>query len=107
MLAPATRYWGKLTRGLRIIGQSPDLAALDTMFPWLAHDAMVHLTVPHGLEQYTGAAWGTRDVCQGPVEFLLSLEHDEPVKEILQIVFAEQYEIAWRLAAMVHAGALC
>ena len=38
---------------------------------------MIHLTVPHGLEQYTGAAWGTRDVCQGPVEFLLALEHDE------------------------------
>ena len=92
MLVPATRYWGKLTRGLRIIGQSPELAVLDTIFPWLAHDAMVHLTVPHGLEQYTGAAWGTRDVCQGPVEFLLSLEHDQPVKEILRIVFAEQYE---------------
>ena len=67
-------------------------AALDTTFPWLAHNAMIHLTVPHGLEQYTGAAWGTRDVCQGPVEFLLSLEHDEPVKEILRIVFAQQYE---------------
>ena len=53
---------------------------------------MIHLTVPHGLEQYTAAAWGTRDVCQGPVEFLLSLEHDEPVKEILRIVFAQQYE---------------
>jgi cellobiose phosphorylase len=92
MLVPATRYWRKVTRGLRIVGQSPELAVLDTIFPWLAHDAMVHLTVPHGLEQYTGAAWGTRDVCQGPVEFLLSLEHDEPVKEILRIVFAEQYE---------------
>jgi cellobiose phosphorylase len=53
---------------------------------------MIHLTVPHGLEQYTGAAWGTRDVCQGPVEFLLALEHDDPVKEILRIVFAQQYE---------------
>ena len=106
MLVPATRYWRKVTRGLRIIGGSPEVAALDTIFPWLAHDAMVHLTVPHGLEQYTGAAWGTRDVCQGPVEFLLSLEHDEPVKEILRIVFAEQYEIAWRLAAMVHARAV-
>ncbi|MGH6921811.1 MAG: cellobiose phosphorylase, partial [Geminicoccaceae bacterium] len=92
MLVPAMRYWRKVTRGLRMIGQSPDLAVLDTIFPWLAHDAMVHLTVPHGLEQYTGAAWGTRDVCQGPVEFLLSLEHDETVKEILRIVFAEQDE---------------
>ena len=50
----------------------------------------MHLTVAHGLEQYTGAAWGTRDVCQGPVEFLLALEHDEPVKDILRIVFAQQ-----------------
>ena len=52
---------------------------------------MIHLTVPRGLEQYTGAAWGTRDVCQGPVEFFLTLEHDGPVKQILRIVFAEQY----------------
>jgi cellobiose phosphorylase len=92
ILAPAARYWERVTRGLRISGSGPDVLALDTMIPWLAHNAMVHLTVPHGLEQYTGAAWGTRDVCQGPVEFLLSLEHDEPVKEILRIVFAEQYE---------------
>ena len=93
MLAPAARYWGHVTRGLRLTGRGANVAALDTAFPWLAHDAMVHLTVPHGLEQYTGAAWGTRDVCQGPVEFLLSLEHDEPVKEILRTVFAQQYEL--------------
>ena len=56
------------------------------------HDAIVHLTVPHGLEQYTAAAWGTRDVCQGSMEMLLALEHDEPAKAILRIVFAQQYE---------------
>jgi 1,2-beta-oligoglucan phosphorylase len=92
MLAPAARYWEQVTRGLRITGGHPDVAALDTMFPWLAHDAMIHLTVPHGLEQYTGAAWGTRDVCQGPVEYFLSLEHDEPVRDILRIVFEQQFE---------------
>jgi cellobiose phosphorylase len=92
MLAPAARYWEHVMRGLRVRGRGPEVAALDTMFPWLAHNAMVHLTVPHGLEQYTGAAWGTRDVCQGPVEYLLALEHDEPVKEILRIVFAQQHE---------------
>ena len=53
---------------------------------------MIHLTAPHGLEQYTGGAWGTRDVCQGPIELLLTLEHDQPVKEILRILFAQQYE---------------
>ena len=53
---------------------------------------MIHLTAPHGLEQYTGGAWGTRDVCQGSIELLLTLEHDEPAKEILRIIFAQQYE---------------
>ncbi|VTZ24948.1 conserved hypothetical protein [Methylocella tundrae] len=88
LLAPAERFWRSVTRGLRIEGNS----ALDCLFPWLAQNAMIHLTAPHGLEQYTGAAWGARDVCQGPVEFLLALEHDEPVKEILRLVFAQQYQ---------------
>lgn len=92
LLEPARRYWQHVTRGLRIESDDPDARSLDTTFPWIAHNAMIHLTVPHGLEQYTGAAWGTRDVCQGPVEFLLSLDHDRPVKEILKLVFAQQYE---------------
>ena len=102
----AAALLGHVTRGLRIAGSRSRLAALNTIFPWLAHNAMMHLTVPHGLEQYTGAAWGTRDVCQGPVEFLLALEHDEPVKDILRIIFAQQYEAQRRLAAMVHARSL-
>lgn len=93
LLTPAAHYWRGVTRGLRVRGRGLDSASLDALFPWLALDAMIHLTAPHGLEQYTGAAWGTRDVCQGPVEFLLALEHDEPVKQILRIVFAQQYEI--------------
>ncbi|HMF05420.1 MAG TPA: cellobiose phosphorylase, partial [Methylocella sp.] len=92
MLGPAASYWRHITRNLRIEGGGAEGAALNTVFPWLAHNAVVHLTVPHGLEQYTGAAWGTRDVCQGPVEFLLALEHDAEVKEILRIIFAQQYE---------------
>jgi 1,2-beta-oligoglucan phosphorylase len=93
LLAPATKFWTSVTRGSRIVGEGAETAALDASLPWLAHDAMIHLTVPRGLEQYTGAAWGTRDVCQGPVEFLLTLEHDEPVKQILRIVFAQQYAV--------------
>ena len=91
MLEPAARYWSHVTRDFRVTG-CPEAAAQGAIVPWLAHNAMVHLTVPHGLEQYTGAAWGTRDVCQGPIEFLLSLEHDQSVKEILRIVFAQQYQ---------------
>ena len=94
MLKPADRFWRDLTRGVRVKSakDSADALAVDTIFPWLAHDAMIHLTAPHGLEQYTGGAWGTRDVCQGSVELLLTLEHDQVVGEILRILFAQQYE---------------
>jgi 1,2-beta-oligoglucan phosphorylase len=94
MLKPADRFWRNLTRGVRVRSakDSADALAMDTILPWLAHDGMIHLTAPHGLEQYTGGAWGTRDVCQGSIELLLTLEHDEPVKEILRILFAQQYE---------------
>jgi cellobiose phosphorylase len=89
-LEKARGFWSHVTRDTRF----PDDPALDTIFPWLAHDAMIHLTVPRGLEQYSAAAWGTRDVCQGPIELLLPLGHHEPVAEILRIVFAQQYENA-------------
>ena len=92
ILRPARRYWERVTRSLRLTGAGEGVAALDTLFPWLAHNAMIHLTVPHGLEQFSGAAWGTRDVCQGPVELLLALEHDATVRDILRIVFEQQNE---------------
>ena len=91
MVAKADRAWRAITRGVRIKGEKADAKAIDASFPWLVHDAMIHLTVSQGLEQYTGAAWGTRDVCQGPLELLLSLEHDRPAKEIVRTVFAQQY----------------
>jgi len=93
MLKPSDRFWRNLTRGIRVKSakNSADALAVDTILPWLAHDGMIHLTAPHGLEQYTGGAWGTRDVCQGSIELLLTLEHDQPVKEILRILFAQQY----------------
>ena len=93
MQAQALARWRGVTRGSRIRGANSDIgvSALDALLPWLVHDAVVHLIAPHGLEQYTGGAWGTRDVCQGPIELLLALEHDEPVKAILRRVFAQQY----------------
>jgi 1,2-beta-oligoglucan phosphorylase len=91
--AGTAEHWRSVTRGIRIESANGDagVSAIDTVFPWLVHDAMVHLTVPHGLEQYNGGAWGTRDVCQGPLELLLALEHDPAAKAVLQIVFAQQY----------------
>jgi len=91
MLAPASRFWQHTIRGLTFDKPKGDAVAHATILPWLAHDAIVHLSVPHGLEQYTGAAWGTRDACQGPVEFLLAYEHDREAKEVVKTVFSEQY----------------
>lgn len=91
-LTEASDYWRHVTRNWHFPRDDPATAALNTLFPWFARDAMVHLAAPRGLEQYSAAAWGTRDVCQGPVEFLVPLGHYEPVKEILRIVFAQQWE---------------
>ncbi|MGM4913885.1 GH36-type glycosyl hydrolase domain-containing protein [Rhizobium sp. 768_B6_N1_8] len=91
MLDPASRFWQHAIRGLTLDKPKANAVAHAAILPWLAHDAIVHLSVPHGLEQYTGAAWGTRDACQGPVEFLLAYEHDREAKEVVKTVFSEQY----------------
>ncbi|HEX2705749.1 MAG TPA: hypothetical protein VHM65_08315, partial [Candidatus Lustribacter sp.] len=39
---------------------------------------------------YTGGAWGTRDVSQGPVELLLGLGRLEPLPVLLALVFRAQ-----------------
>ncbi len=89
-LAAATDFWRRVTRDTRLSGGGGEIAEAEAVLPWFAQNAMVHLTVPHGLEQSGGAAWGTRDVCQGPVEYLLAQEHDGVVREILSRVFARQ-----------------
>ena len=91
MLSSANAFWSRLTRNARFESAgSASVTAFNTIFPWLAHDAMVHLTAPHGLEQYSGGAWGTRDVCQGPIELLLALEHDEAAKDVLRMRLRRQ-----------------
>jgi cellobiose phosphorylase len=80
---------GLLTRHLDL----PDEGALGEFglaLPWFAHDAMVHVLAPHGLEQASGAAWGTRDVCQGPFEFALAFGHLDACRDLLTRIFAHQ-----------------
>ncbi|MBL9204603.1 MAG: hypothetical protein JNN01_05935 [Opitutaceae bacterium] len=64
---------------------------VDEILPWFAHNASIHFSAPHGLEQYGGAAWGVRDVCQGSVEWLLASGRFDVVRRILLEVFAQQY----------------
>jgi 1,2-beta-oligoglucan phosphorylase len=63
---------------------------LAEMVPWYAQNALVHYLSPRGLEQYSGGGWGTRDVCQGPVEMLLAMGRTEPLRDVLLRVMATQ-----------------
>ncbi len=58
---------------------------------WYTHNALTHYSSPHGLEQYNGAAWGTRDVCQGPIEFFSATQNYDIVREILVKVYKHQF----------------
>src|SRR5262249_27199481 len=69
----------------------PAVTRIDEILPWLAHNAGIHFSAPHGLEQYGGAAWGVRDVCQGSVEWLLASGEWGTARRTLATVFAQQY----------------
>ncbi len=59
---------------------------------WFTHNALVHFAAPHGLEQTGGAAWGCRDVCQGPFEFFMATGHHRLARELLLRVFSHQWQ---------------
>jgi cellobiose phosphorylase len=92
--ANAERFWRRMTGPLVLraggAGAFRDVARLGEILPWLAHDAWIHWLAPRGLEQYSGGGWGTRDVCQGPVELLLALGRHAPVRDLLLRVFRQQ-----------------
>lgn len=89
------RFWGELAGPVVLSPRpssplAPEVNRLAQILPWFAHDASIHYLAPRGLEQFSGGGWGTRDVCQGPVEWLLALGRSEPVRELLKIVFRAQ-----------------
>ncbi len=63
---------------------------LNELAAWFLHDALIHFAAPHGLEQSGGAAWGTRDVCQGPMELFLTTGHFALARHTLLEIFAHQ-----------------
>ena len=67
-----------------------EMDAVTQIIPWLVNNALVHYLSPRGLEQYSGGGWGTRDVCQGPMELLLSLGHFAAARDLLCRVFRQQ-----------------
>ena len=91
----AEQFWKRLLGPLALHPASPceaadGVARLQEILPWFAHNAMIHYLAPRGLEQYSGGGWGTRDVCQGPVELLAALGQWAPVRDLLLRVFKTQ-----------------
>lgn len=89
--APALRPGAPLPR---LAGTDPGVSRLNDVLPWFDHNASIHFSAPHGLEQYGGAAWGVRDVCQGSVEWLLAAGKFSTVRHILATVFEQQYALS-------------
>lgn len=83
--------WDTLMAGFSLHEAGDATARLSDTLKWYAHNAMIHFAAPRGMEQYGGAAWGTRDVCQGPLEFLLALEHDGVAADMLLKTFSHQF----------------
>jgi 1,2-beta-oligoglucan phosphorylase len=69
---------------------SDQLARLADIVPWYAQNALIHYLSPRGLEQFSGGGWGTRDVCQGPVELLLALGRVDAIRDLLVRVMGNQ-----------------
>ncbi|MBA3020921.1 hypothetical protein [Propionicimonas sp.] len=76
---------------LRVAGPlASAIEALDATLPWVAQNALIHYLSPRGLEQYTGGAWGTRDVSQGPVGLLTALDATDALREVIVAIMAGQ-----------------
>ncbi|MHA3065407.1 GH36-type glycosyl hydrolase domain-containing protein [Lacticaseibacillus saniviri] len=73
------------------IGKKDLVEQTNLIIRWYAHDALVHLLSPHGLEQYGGAAWGTRDVSQGPTEFFAAFGHNKQIRELIVTIYQHQF----------------
>lgn len=86
----AQKIWNHLSLNLRLKSSHSDISAIHEILPWYGMNALTHLLTPYGLEQFSGAAWGTRDVSQGPVDLLLTLEKYSEVKQILKTIFSNQ-----------------
>jgi cellobiose phosphorylase len=86
----AQSNWQMLSLNLKLHGTHTDTNAIQEILPWYGMNAITHFLTPYGLEQFSGAAWGTRDVSQGPIDLLLTMEKYDETKQVLRIIFSNQ-----------------
>lgn len=82
--------WQHLSLNLALKGDQQDIASIREILPWFGMNAITHFLTPHGLEQFGGAAWGTRDVAQGPFDLLLTMEKYDAARQLLLTIFSNQ-----------------
>ncbi|MDA9470990.1 GH36-type glycosyl hydrolase domain-containing protein [Enterococcus sp. 5H] len=81
-----------LLNNFQLTHKTENVESMNVLARWYTHNMLVHYLSPHGLEQYGGAAWGTRDVSQGPTEFFFAVNRPEIVRSIIKNVYANQFE---------------
>jgi cellobiose phosphorylase len=82
-----------MSLNLSLKGNNENTEAIQEILPWFCMNAVTHFLTPHGLEQFGGAAWGTRDVSQGPFDLLLNLQKYEDARQVLRTIFSNQNTI--------------
>lgn len=63
---------------------------INLITPWFIQGALIHYLVPHGLEQNGGAAWGTRDVAQGPYELFSAFGNFPAMRQLILDLYSHQ-----------------
>ena len=86
----AQSSWKNLCLNLQLKGEQDDTAAISEILPWYGMNALTHFLTPYGLEQFSGAAWGTRDIAQGPFDLLLCMEKYAEARQVLLTIFSNQ-----------------
>ncbi|MBQ7307354.1 MAG: hypothetical protein IJW82_02395 [Clostridia bacterium] len=76
---------------VKLYGKDEMISKINSITKWYVHNALIHYSSPHGLEQFSGAAWGTRDLLQGPLELFLTLGKFEIAREIILTVYSRQF----------------
>ncbi len=89
-----TVYFKSFSKNLKLThpNYQSEVDRLQLITFWYTHNALTHYASPHGLEQYNGAAWGTRDVCQGPMELFSATQHMQLMREIILKTYSRQFE---------------
>ncbi len=87
-----TTKYDEFLNDFTVTSDEAEISKFNQLTRWYVHNAMVHYGTPRGLEQYVGAAWGTRDVLQGPLELFLTLQKFDLARDIIKRVYTSQFD---------------